>query len=143
MRSLHVLALALALALAVGVVRAEPNPAQAAYCVAALKSRAEPVAERVRHGEPSAEAQLLPIVTASFAFIGSAYKQGVRQAEADQLVSQAERSQSKLPPAELGKVQDACQRQGQQLYDRASYVERQVVSRAAQSRIGRLHKASS
>jgi hypothetical protein len=142
MRSLHILAPAFLLALAGAPARAQPNPAQAAYCVAALKARAEPVAERVRHGEPTAEAQLLPIVTASFAFIGTAYKQGVRQAEADQLVSQAERVQSEMTPAELGQIQDTCQRQGQQLFDQANYFERKFVSRAAHSRIGRL-KASS
>lgn len=121
---------------------AEPKPARAAYCVAALKARAEPVAARVRRGEAGAEAQLMPIVTASFAFIGSAYKQGLRSPQADEMMQAAEKAQSQLPPAELGKVQDACQSEAQQLLSHASYVERQLVQRAARSRIAKLRKAS-
>lgn len=134
--------LVLATALAAGVARADPTPTQGAYCVAALKTRAEPLAERVRQGDPAAEAKLLPIVTASFAFIGSAYKQGVRQPRADELVSEAQKAQAKLPPAELAQVQDSCQAQGQQLYAQANVFERGFVSHAARSRIDRLRKTS-
>jgi len=136
------ISLAIALSLVASAAHAEPNPTQAAYCVAALKARAEPVAQRVRRGESAAEAQLLPIVTASFAFIGTAYKQGVRSPQADELVKAAEQSQSRLPPAELGKVQDSCQAEGQTLLSQANPFERQFVKQAAHARIDRLRKPS-
>lgn len=122
------------------VVRADPTPVQSAYCVAALKARAEPLAERVRRGETAVEAQLLPIVTASFAFIGSAYKQGIREREADELMRQAEKQQATLPPAELTKIQDGCQVQGERLFSDANYFEQWFVARAARMRIERLRK---
>jgi hypothetical protein len=128
-------------------VRADPVPvdpklAHAAACVAALKARAEPVAQRVRHGEAGAEAQLLPIVTASFAFIGTAYKQGLRSPQADEVLKAAERAQASLPAAELVKRQDACQAEAQQLLAQANYFERLFVQHAAHARIAKLRSSS-
>jgi len=117
-----------------------PNPTHAAACVAALKSRAEPLAQRVREGDAAAEAELLPIVTESFAFIGVSYKQGLRSEQANELLKQAEAQQAKMPQAELVKVQDACQVEGRQLFAEASVIERLFVSRAAQSRVQRLKR---
>jgi hypothetical protein len=132
----------LVLGLFAGAAHADPKPARAAYCVAALKTRAEPLAARVRQGETAAEAQLMPIVTASLAFIGSAYRQGLRSPQADEMMQAAEKAQSQLPPAELGKVQDACQSEAQQLLSKANVIERQLVHRAARSRIAKLRKRS-
>ena len=123
------------------VAHAAPTPVQAATCVAALKSRAEPLAERVRKGDAAAEAQLLPVVTDSFAFIGTSYKQGVESAEAKELLKAAEAKQASMPPDELAKVQDACQAEGKQLLAKASGFERMFVSHAARSRIEKLKKA--
>jgi hypothetical protein len=120
--------------------QAAPTPTQAATCVAALKSRAEPLAERVRKGDAAAEAQLLPVVTDSFAFIGTSYKQGVESAEAKELLKAAEAKQATMPPAELAKVQDACQVEGKQLLAQASGFERMFVSHAARTRIEKLKK---
>lgn len=122
------------------VATANPVIGQAASCVAALKVRAEPLAQRLRAGDASAEAPLLPIVTASFAFIGTAYKQGLRKKEADEMLQAAERAQATMPPADLAKLQDACQAQGQQLYAKANYFERQFVSRAVSNRIDKLRR---
>jgi hypothetical protein len=130
------------LALSAGVVMADPSPQQSAACVAALQARAEPIAKRMREGDAAAEGQLLPIVTASFAFIGAVYKQGVRGAEADALLKAAEKAQSTLPPDDLARAQDACQAQGQQLLSQANFFERQFVSRAARKRIDKLRRAS-
>jgi hypothetical protein len=128
--------------LAASAAQADPAPPRAAACVAALKLRAEPLAERLRQGDGAAEVPLKPIVTASFAFIGTAYKQGVRQPEADALVQEAEKAQAKLPAGELQRLQDQCQSQGQQLFSNASYFERQFVAHKVQSRIERLRKTS-
>ena len=120
---------------------AAPTPTHAATCVAALKARAEPLAERVRKGDAAAEAQLLPVVTDSFTFIGTSYKQGVESAEAKELLKAAEAKQASIPPDELTKVQDACQAEGKQLLAKASGFERMFVSHAARSRIEKLKKA--
>jgi hypothetical protein len=133
------------IAIALAVVapsRAEPAAPHSAACVAALKTRAEPLAQRVRRGETAAEAQLLPVVRASFAFIGTVYKQGLDKAQADELMRRAESSQAKLPPAEATRLQDACQAEGQQLLAQANPFERGLVERAAESRIEKLRKAS-
>ena len=139
MRILHLIASA-ALAATVPLVHAAPSPAQAAFCVAALKSRAEPLAQRLRQGDASAEAQLLPVVTGSFAFIGTTYKQGVESAQANELLRAAEAKQSKMSPAELSKAQDACQAEGDQLFAKANSFERMFVTRAARSRVDKLKK---
>jgi len=96
------------------------------------------MAKRMREGDAEAEVQLLPIVTASFAFVGSVYKQGVRGPEADALLKAAEKAQSTVSPDDLSRTQDACQAQGQQLLTQANYFERQFVSRAARKRIDKL-----
>ena len=134
------LCLALSWGACVPLAHANPSPAQAATCVAALKARAEPLAKRLKGGDAAAEAPLVPIVTASFAFIGTAYKQGLRQKQADEMLAAAERQQAQLPPAELAKLQDGCQVQGQQLYAAANYFERQFVSRAVRNRIDKLRR---
>lgn len=125
-----------------GTALADPSPKQAAACVAALQTRAEPMARRMREGDAGAEGQLLPVVTASFAFVGSVYKQGVRGPEADALLKAAEKAQSIVPPDDLARAQDACQAQGQQLLTQANFFERQFVSRAARKRIDKLRGAS-
>ena len=128
-------------ALWAGAALATPTPQQAAACVAALQARAAPIAQRLRDGDTTAEAQLLPVVTASFAFVGSVYKQGIRGAEADALLKAAEKAQSTIPPADLARAQDLCQAQGQQLFSDANFFERQFVSRAARKRIDKLRRA--
>jgi hypothetical protein len=119
---------------------AAPSPTQAAFCVAALKTRAEPLAQRLRGGDAAAEAQLMPVVTGSFAFIGATYKQGVESAEARELMKAAEEKQAKMPPAELSKAQDTCLAEGAQLLAKANSFERMYVSRAARSRVDKLKK---
>jgi hypothetical protein len=47
-----------------------------------------------------------------------------------------------LPPAELGKVQDGCQAQGDQLLAQANAFERAFVTHAAHARIDKLRKTS-
>jgi len=142
LRSPFTVAIVAALSIAVPSAHAEPTPEQSAYCVAALKVRAEPLAQRVRRGDPAAEEQLLPIVTDSFAFIGSSYKQGVDSAKANELLAAAEKAQTQLPRAELAKIQDACQAQGRQLFSHANVFERAFVARAARNRIERLRQRS-
>jgi len=141
MRQSWFLAISLVLP-ALAAVAADPNPQQAAACVAALQARAEPMAQRLRNGDAAAEGQLLPVVTASFAFVGTVYKQGVRGPEADALLKAAEKAQSNIPPADLERTQNDCQSQGDHLLKQASYFERQFVARAARKRIDKLRRTS-
>ena len=119
---------------------AAPSSAHCAECVAALKARAEPLAQRLKRGDNSAEAPLLPIVTASYAFVGTAYKQGVRSPQAEELLRSAEKAQADLPPDELQKLQDACQLEGEQLLKDANYFERAFVNQMVRSRMDRLRR---
>jgi hypothetical protein len=139
MRSIHLFSLA-ALALAVSPAFSAPTPVQAATCVAALKARAEPLAQRLREGDGSAEAELLPVVIDSFAFIGTSYKQGVESAQANELLRAAEARQAQLPKTELARMQDACQAEGRHLLEQANGFERMFVHRAAQSRVDRFKR---
>ncbi|WP_280156320.1 hypothetical protein [Piscinibacter sp. XHJ-5] len=134
---------AVAAALLVSVAWAEPavpTIAHCAECVAALKARGEPLAQRVKRGDATAEAPLLPIVKASFAFIGTVYKQGVRSPQAEELLRNAEKAQVDLPPDELLKLQDACQLEGEQLLKDANYFERTFVNQMVRSRMDRLRR---
>lgn len=133
--------LALPMALAAAPAAPEdPVFIRSASCVAALKARAEPLAERVRHGDAAAEVPLTPIVQASFAFIATAYKQGLRQPKADEMLQRAEQAQSKLPPEVLAKLQDACQAEGDHLLAEATGLERMLVGLAVRKRIAKLRK---
>jgi hypothetical protein len=139
--TLHLLVAAL-LATGLATAQAAPTPDRAATCVAALKTRAEPLAQRVRQGDANAEGQLLPIVTDSFAFIGSSYKQGVESGKATEMMKAAEAHQAQLAPDELAKIQDGCQAEGKDLLARASAFERMFVNHAARSRIDRLKRSN-
>jgi hypothetical protein len=131
-RSLFLCAL---LAGGLALAQAEPSPDRSASCVAALKVRAEPLAQRLRQGDAAVEAELLPVVTDSFAFIGSSYKQGIESGKATEMMKAAEARQAQLPPAELAKIQDGCQLEGKQLLAQASAFERMFINRAARNRI--------
>jgi len=130
------------LATGLATAQAAPTPDRAANCVAALKTRAEPLAQRVRQGDSNAEAELLPIVTDSFAFIGSSYKQGIESDKATEMMKAAEARQAQLPPDELSKIQDGCQVEGKQLMAQASAFERMFVNHAARKRIDRLKRTN-
>lgn len=138
--ALRVLPLLVAFAAGSAQAGKAPDPVRSAYCVAALKTRAEPMAKRVQAGDAAAEAQLFPVVTASFAFIGTAYKQGVGSEQAEQMLKQAEKLQADMAPTELAKLQDVCQAEGQTLYREANVIERQFVKRAANARIEKLRR---
>lgn len=111
-----------------------------AACVAALKARGEPLAQRVKRGDATAEAPLMPIVQASFAFIGTVYKQGVRSPQAEELLRSAEKAQADLPPDKLVTLQDACQLEGEKLLKDANFFEQAFVNHMARSRMDKLRR---
>ena len=139
-RTLGVLALLcapLAVAKAAG-----PTPEHSAACVAALESEAEQLAERFREGHQELEPVLVERVQQGFAFIGTAWKQGLRDAEANRLLRAAEEAQKSLTPQELAERQAAWRAEGATLLARANMVERAFVQRAAQRRVDKLKRPS-
>jgi hypothetical protein len=133
-RRLAISASATALALAGVAVRAqdaEPTPQHSAACVAALEVEAIAMADEMKAGHPEIEPELVRRVQQGFAFIGVAYKQGLRKEEADQLLKQAEADTQTLPRTELTARQQACQAEGARLLDNASPFERAFVRLAA------------
>ena len=123
--------------------RGEPTPEHAASCVAALEIEAEGMARQFREGHVEIEPELVRRVQQGFAFIGSAYKQGLRNEEADHLLKEAEKAQQTLPKDELAARQAACRAEGAQLLAKANFLERAFVNRAAQRRVDKLKATTS
>ena len=123
------------------VALAEPTPERVAACTAALMSKAEPLAPRLRAGDPAAHAQLTPMVESAFAFIADAYLQGVGQARADELLKQARQAQASWPAAQLAPLQDDCLKEGTKLLEGSNFLSRALIRKAAQARIERLRKS--
>lgn len=136
------LALVLLLAAAAPTASAEPTPEHAATCVAALESEAEGMAQQYRDGKLEIEGELVHRVQQGFAFIGAAYKQGLRGEEADRMLKAAEKAQEGLAAAELAARQAKCRSEGAALLADASFLERAFVVRAAQRRVDKLKRPS-
>ena len=115
-----------------------PTPQHSAECVAALGVDAEAMADQYRSGHTEVEAELVRRVQQGFAFIGTAYLQGVRDTEADRLLKAAEAAQKEIPAAELSARQVACRKEGARLLEKANAIERALVMKAAQRRVDRL-----
>jgi hypothetical protein len=138
--------LVLAALLLAGLVDARaagPTPQHSAACVAALERDAEQLAERFRQGHPEIEPELVERVRQGFAFIGSAWKQGLRDEEADKLLKAAEEAQKDLSPEQLAARQAACRAEGEKLLANANVLERAFVNHAAQRRVDKLKHARS
>ena len=132
----------LPLALLVEAQAAGPTPQHSAACVAALEHEAEQLAERFRQGHPEIEPVLVERVREGFAFIGSAWKQGLRDEEADKLLKAAEEAQKDLSPEQLAARQAACRAEGAKLLANANVLERAFVNHAAQRRVDKLKHSS-
>ena len=119
---------------------AGPSPQHSAECVAALKVDAESIADQYRSGRTDVEPELLRRVQQGFAFIGTAYLQGVRDAEADRLLKAAQAAQQEMPTAELATRQAACRSEGTRLLEKANAIERAFVTKAARRRVDRMKR---
>lgn len=109
-----------------------------AACVAALTSKAEPLAAQLKGGDRSVEAELLGLTEKGFAIIGAAYKDGLRKPEADQLLETAKKAQKTMPAAELSRLQASCQVEGAKVLTDVSGLERYLVTSAAERRVARI-----
>jgi hypothetical protein len=120
--------------------RAGPTPQHTAECVAALEVQAAAMADEYRSGKTEIEPELVRRVQEGFAFIGTAYLQGLREDEANRLLKAAQKAQESLPPAELAARQAACRTEGARLLEKANVLERAFVMKAAQRRVDKLKK---
>jgi hypothetical protein len=122
---------------------ADPTPQHSADCVAALEVEAKAMAEEMQHGKPEVEPELVRRLQEGFAFIGVAYKQGLRKEEADKLLKSSEEAVKALPPAELSARQHACRLEGARLLQSANFLERAFVAHAAQKRVDKYKQPKS
>jgi len=123
--------------LSASAVAAPAGAAHAADCVAALKAQEADLAQSVKAGEPR-EPFLLQVVRSGIAIIGTQYLAGVHEAEARELLKAAELEFEVLPPAAAEQRQQACLKEGEALFAKASPIERSLITMAAQRRIRRL-----
>ena len=119
---------------------AGPSPQHSAECVAALEADAERMADQYRSGRTEVEPELVRRVQQGFAFIGTAYLQGVGDAEADRLLRAAQKAQKDIPAAELAARQAACRTEGTRLLEQATALERAFVVKAARRRVDRMKR---
>jgi hypothetical protein len=106
---------------------------EAADCSAAYKAGVT-----ARLAQPKTDARdkaILEDTERSFVFIGVAYKQGLRKAEADPLLEEAEQRWTKLPKAEQAKRLAACTTHADKLMGEISFVERYAVQNRAKARV--------
>ena len=121
--------------------QADPRAEHAAACVAALQREAEAMAEQLRAGRTEVEPELERRLQQGFAFVGTAYKQGLREEEANRLLKAAEQAQASLSPAELARRQAACRAEGAQLFANANVVEQAFLERAAHRRLQKFKRS--
>src|SRR5690242_5085297 len=122
---------------------AEPTPQHSADCIAALEVAAVAMAEQMQHGQPELEPELERRLQEGFAFIGIAYKQGLRKEEADKLLKSSEEAVKAMPPADLTERQHACRLEGARLLQNANVLERAFVAHAAQKRVDKYKQPKS
>lgn len=107
-------------------------------CVAVMKSDLLDLTERYRRGETSVRPDIERLTELGFTFVGTAFKRGLRKAEADQLLDEAERKQSLQAPIVLQALSQDCQLEGQRLLKDANFLERALVRNRARARVDSL-----
>src|SRR5262245_34289816 len=142
MTRFFLLPLPLVLLLAAGPTGAAPEDApfyrRAASCVAVLERDAVALAHRHKAGERGLKPGLVKMTEQGFAFIGKAYLRGLRKAEADRLVEEAEAEQKGMAPDALSQLSAGCQAEGAKLYASANGIEQALVTNRAKARVDKL-----
>lgn len=117
---------------------APPNPffLEAADCTAAFEAR---VIERKAQPRSDARNQaILHDTELGFVYIGVAYRRGLRNPEADEMLKAAEKRWSQLSKRDQAKRLAACVTQAEQLMEDVSGLERFIVRNRASARVDRL-----
>lgn len=121
---------------------ASPTSSDAAFfqaaseCTAGLKAR---VVEHLKQPPSDVRNQAIFRDTElGFVFIGVAYKKGLRNPEADQLLKASERRWSHLSAAQQATRLQRCTQEAEQLLSEVSGLERFLVRNRAQARVDKL-----
>lgn len=109
---------------------------EASDCTAALKAR---VVERT--AQPKSDARnkaILADTEMGFAFIGVAYKKGLRNPQADQMLAASEKKWVALSKTEQQNRLTSCSVKGQKLLKDLSAFERYIIKNRAKARVDKL-----
>ena len=119
----------------------KPSPKQAFYteasdCTAALKAR---VADRLLQPKSDARNKLILSDTElGFTYIGVAYKKGLRNPQADQMLAESEKRWGSLSKTEQQSRLVTCTASAQRLMKDLSGFERYLIKNRAQARVDKL-----
>lgn len=141
--ALALLSLALAAPLAA---RAADGPApdgdeafyqRAADCAASMEIDQLALVARARAGEKALRPQIVQLTADGFAYVGTAFKRGLRNPRADRMLAAALGEQKGWDWPRHEKLSAQCTREARALYDNASSLERWLVDRKAAKRVDR------
>lgn len=136
-----ILACSLLISVAAACAQDKPSPKQAFFieasdCTAALKAR---VAERLLQPKSDARNKLILSDTElGFTYIGVAYKKGLRNPQADQMLAESEKRWGGLSKTEQQSRLVACTASAQKLMKDLSGFERYLIKNRAQARVDKL-----
>ena len=107
----------------------------ASACVAVLRGEVDAQVLRHRAGQSANEADMVRMTEQAFAFIGTAYKSGLRKPEADVLLAEAERAQKSQSAESLRALSASCQAEGGRLLADSNVFERALASNRAKAKV--------
>ena len=139
---------AAALAITAAGARAQPADDEAFYqraatCAAALEVDQLALVARARSGEPDLRPRIVRITQAGFAYVGTAYKRGLRDPRADEMLKAARVEQKGWDAGRHAKVAGECLAEGEALYNDASSIEQWLVTNKVNKRVDRFLKSAS
>jgi hypothetical protein len=111
---------------------------QASACVAVLKADVLALRDRTWSGTPGLKPEMKRLTEQGFAFIGTAYKQGLREPLADRLLEETEAAQKRASPESLRALSQSCRADGARLLKQANVLERLLVGNRAEARVDKL-----
>jgi hypothetical protein len=137
------------LAAAAGVVRADDAPPsddeafyqRAATCAAAMEVDQLSMARRARAGETELRDRIVRLTEYGFAYVGTAYKRGLRNPRADEMLKTARAEQKGWDAARHAKVASECTAEGEALFNGATSLEQWLVTSKANKRVDRFLNA--
>lgn len=144
MRNHPLVALALAGLCGAAAAQSDPAPAdlarwqQASACVAVLKADVLVLRDKTWSGTPGLKPEMKRLTEQGFAFIGTAYKQGLRAPLADRLLEEAEAAQKRASAESLRALSQSCRADGARLLKQANVLERMLVGNRAEARVDKL-----
>ena len=115
-----------------------PAYQHASACVAVLKREALVLTARYKAGQIETRPEIVKLTELGVTFIGTAYKRGLREPQADQLLDEAEKAQTHASPEALRQLLGECQLEGAKLLREANFVERALVGNRAASRVEKM-----